>query len=122
MEIWVDSGDFSEDSMESISEIFSHHFSDEGWEDEREEDGLTSGMISRSRCLSLSRTRSGEILEKSSSNAEQHVRLAMESEGRRRPVILVEGLAKSASKYAQYLVSSSKQEYVGHVVVRVRRS
>ena len=40
MEIWVDSGDFSEDSTESISEIFSHHFSDEGWEDEREEDGL----------------------------------------------------------------------------------
>ena len=48
MEHEEDLEDFSEDSMESISEIFFHHFLEVGWVEEVVGDEQISEMISRS--------------------------------------------------------------------------
>ena len=48
MEHEGDLGDFSEDSMESISQIFFHHFLEVGWVVEVVGDEQISEMISRS--------------------------------------------------------------------------
>jgi hypothetical protein len=81
--------DFSEGSM-SILVIYSHHFSEVGWDDEVDvDDDLRSVLISRSSSRYLSRMLSVGVVEKSHTRKRSTVIPAIVLDERQRSVPLV---------------------------------